>query len=114
MSANDNNSKKEEVKSGGLAGMLAAKQKATETKLENSLTPTAIENRVEAPIEVEAKLPDDPPSPLCSFRVFNHRYEFKIEGKVLKPDAKNIYTPTSKEEFEFLRLQVERGIVHFY
>lgn len=109
---------KQETKAGGLADILAAKQKATETKPEPILplspmhTPT--DNRVKPPLEVEAKLPDDPPAPEHAFRVFNHRYEFKFQGKVLKADEKNIYTPTSGEEFDFLRLQVERGLIHFY
>lgn len=94
---------------------VAAKAEEQIKKAETvELKVTAAENRTEPPTEIEAQLPDDPPAPEHAFRVFNHRYEFKVGGKVVKPNEKNIYTPENLEEFNFLRLQVERGLIHFY
>lgn len=115
--ANDNKEQSKATGSkavtGGLAAMLAKKAEEAPTTPATPV-PTPAENRTEPPLEVEAKLPDDPPAPEHAFRVFNHRYEFKIKERVLKADDKNIYTPTNIEEFDFLRLQVERGFIHFY
>jgi hypothetical protein len=76
---------------------------------------TSQENRVESLVEKELPLPDDPKDVVeHHFHVFNHPYQFKIDGKVLKPTKENIYIPTTKEEFDFLVIQVGRGLIHFY
>jgi len=121
MSTNDNKDKAIGSKSvtSGLAAMLAKKAEepnAVHTPSAAPAIPTLTNsvNRTEPPLEIEKPLPDDPPAPEHAFRVFNHRYEFKIKDRVLKADAMNIYTPMNREEFEFLRFQVERGLIHFY